>query len=448
MALLTNSAFADDYYSDDNVQLVVNDHVIPSSGTIINGCTMVPLRAIVEAMGGQIRTDKAATSIAATIGQSQAEFRLGQREVCIDGRRVLMSQATTRLQGITCIPLRFFADSWGARLDWSNEPKAVYIYSSEFRYSQKPSADGAIKAVFVSPSRALVSGDVMHIIVMGSPASRVTVDIEGVRSDIPAYEDRPGRYLAELPIDDTMHTDSGTITAKLEANGQQQKRIANDRATINIGTHAHTDDHTVSYSPGSNSIIDTKRPNITVRYSGCPLQRDSIHLWFDEQEYTHQLAFRPGFAIWRPSADLPYGKHHVRFTAIDSLGNPLSCEWYFVVSLAHAVISDSEELPRTLLNVFSPRFGDSVGEIFSVVGRATANSNVTITISELEGHERGIRSHRGFSITRTVQADLAGRFEAEFDLSTVRAGHRLRIVAEAENNTITSKPHFLEVVRR
>ena len=83
-----------------------------------------------------------------------------------------------------------------------------------------------------------------------------------------------------------------------------------------------------------------------------------------------------------------------------------------------------------------------------MVGRATANSNVTITISELEGHERGIRSHRGFSITRTVQADLAGRFEAEFDLSTVRAGHRLRIVAEAENNTITSKPHFLEVVRR
>lgn len=430
------------------VQLVVNDRILAVWGYILEGHTMVPLRAVAEAMNGQIAVDPQTKNITMSFPDLTVKFALEQRETSVNERRILMSKAPCRLQGTTYIPLRFFVDSCGARLDWSDYPKIAYLYSRDFQYERSEFSHGAIKAVFVSPHRELVSGDVLNIEVLALPASRVTLDIEGLQSDIPTYEERPGCYKAQLSISDTMKTFEGAVTANLVQNSQTARLTSHTKVSVNTPNSPSAHSTALRYSPGSNSHIVSRRPNITISYDDYSLQKDSIHLWFDEQEYTHQISYRTNCAIWRPAGELAFGKHHVRFSAKDTQGTPVTCDWYFAVVPDREFVSDSSALPTTKLRVSSPRFGDSVSDIFLVIGRATAGANVTVTVSEREGHERGIVSSPGITLTRTVKADLTGRFQAEFDVSAVRAGHRLGIVAEAELNTNVSQPYRIEVIRR
>ena len=430
-----------------SVQLVINDRILDVRGQIIDGYTFIPLRAAAEAMGGQITSDVRARHITMSLRNVTADFTLDRREVTVNERHILMGTAPRRIRGVTCVPLRFFVDSCGARLDWSNYPKIAYLYSQDYNYNRHEAGAGAIKAVFVSPHRPLATGDILNIEILALPASRVTVDIEGVQNGVPTYEDRPGCYKAQLTVSDSMKAFESSVTANLVQNGQTSALTSRTKVTVNA-LQQSASGSALHYSPAGNSLVVSRRPNITVSYDDYSLQRDSIRLWFDEQEYTHQIAFRTNCAIWRPAADLSYGKHHVRFSAKDSGSAPISCDWYFAVVPDKEVISDSDALPVTKLRVSSPRNGDGVNDIFTVFGRATAGSDVTITVTEREGRERGVVSSPGITITKTVQADLTGRFQAEFDVSAVRAGHRLSVVTEAEKNTVISHPHRLEVIRR
>ncbi len=442
-----SDASASELPDSSTVQLVVNDRVIEAPASIVDGCTMVPLRAVAEAMGGQITADASAQHITMSLNGLSASFTLGSREVDIERRRVLMSRAACLMKGSACVPLRFFVDSCGARLDWSEDPKIAYLYARDFRYKNN-SSNNTIKAIFLSPRRPLTSGDTLIIEIAAAPALRITVDIEGVKNDIPTYEERPGRYKAEVAIDDTMRAADGTVIAKTLKNAENVSLTARYKVTVNTASSCTDAKGVLRYSPAGHSLIASRRPNITVSYDNYSLQKNSVHLWFDEQEYTHQINYRSDSAVWRPASDVSFGRHHVRFAAKDSTGSPICCDWYFSVVPDREVITDSEALPVTKLRISSPRYGDSVNDIFSVIGRATAGSDVTITVREREGHERGIVSSPGIALTRTVKADLTGRFQAEFDVSAIRAGHRLGITAEADMNSVVSEPFRIEVVRR
>ena len=455
MCCLSLAAEADDYAVKlpskvskiCQVQLVVNDGAIDSEGTIIDGCTMVPLRPIVTAMGGDIQKSKDGKNVLVRIANHDASVTVGERKATVDKRAIVLSMAPRLIKGYTCVPLRFFVDSIGARLDWSDNPKIAYLYSEDFEYINQTTSDPLVQAVFVSPLRPLVSGEVINFEVYAAPASSVCLDVAGIKNGISAYEDRPGRYLASLTVDPTMKASKAKVTAYVVDGRKTGGTAARHTVSVNETSVVASPD-ILSIYPASNSTVFDLRPTITIGTERQAFKDNTARVWFDDIEYTHQLVVNSDLAYWRPSYNLGIGKHSVCFQALDMAGRVISCKWYFTVASKQRNISSSEVTPNILLRVYTPRQGDTVNGVFSVVGRATAGSNVTISVVERTGHENGIVAVERARWTQTVKADVTGRFEAEFDTGTVRAGHRLGITVQAERDDYPSHELRFEVVRQ
>ena len=109
--------------------------VDPGRGTvpmIISSRTMVPIRAIVEAMGGSIMWDNIERKITMTARGNTVEMWIGKTEMRINGVAKTMDVAPVIQNERTYVPVRFAAENLNAQIDWINSTReAVIIFASE-----------------------------------------------------------------------------------------------------------------------------------------------------------------------------------------------------------------------------------------------------------------------------------------------------------------------------
>lgn len=122
----------------DNPKMSVNGltkEVDPGRGTvpmIISSRTMVPIRAIVEAMGGSIKWDNIERKITMTARGNTVEMWIGKTEMRINGVAKTMDVAPVIQNERTYVPVRFAAENLNAQIDWINSTReAVIIFASE-----------------------------------------------------------------------------------------------------------------------------------------------------------------------------------------------------------------------------------------------------------------------------------------------------------------------------
>ncbi|QQE75522.1 glycosyl hydrolase [Brevibacillus composti] len=105
----------------------------PTPPTTINGTTMVPFRAISEAMGIRVQWEAQTQSITAIQSTDQGEktvlMQLNNPLVTVDGQTVTLPVAPYETNGSTLIPLRFFSEQFGAQVDWNQDTRTVSIAS-------------------------------------------------------------------------------------------------------------------------------------------------------------------------------------------------------------------------------------------------------------------------------------------------------------------------------
>lgn len=94
---------------------------------IINGRTMVPLRAIFQALGAQVDWDGATRTVTATKGNTVIVLVIGSPTAFKDGRPVTLAQPALLMAGRTMVPLRFIAESLGAVVNWDGTTQTVTI---------------------------------------------------------------------------------------------------------------------------------------------------------------------------------------------------------------------------------------------------------------------------------------------------------------------------------
>jgi|GEM_PF-2927910 len=105
-------------------------YVDPASNTapsIIQGRTMVPLRAVVEAMGGEVGWDDAERRIDLRLHGNHVQMRLGRRDVNVNGTTQSMDVVPQIVNGKTLIPARYVAEFLGASVDWVSRHNMVVI---------------------------------------------------------------------------------------------------------------------------------------------------------------------------------------------------------------------------------------------------------------------------------------------------------------------------------
>lgn len=92
-----------------------------------NGRTLVPLRAIFEALDTPLEWCGVSNVVSVNTEETQLRLPIGSKKVQLNGAEVELDVPGRVLQGRTLVPTRFIAQSLGATVDWEPSTKTVVV---------------------------------------------------------------------------------------------------------------------------------------------------------------------------------------------------------------------------------------------------------------------------------------------------------------------------------
>jgi len=115
--------------SANTISIVLNGRplVADVAPVIRNGRTLVPFRAIFEALGAEVSWDEATSTVAGYRGRQAIVLVIGNRTAWVDGPSVTLDVAPQIINGRTMVPVRFIAESMGAQVEWVAAANRVAI---------------------------------------------------------------------------------------------------------------------------------------------------------------------------------------------------------------------------------------------------------------------------------------------------------------------------------
>ena len=106
---------------------------------LISSRTMVPIRAVIEGMGGTVGWDDAAQRITLDALGHKVTMWLNKRDLTVDGANKTMDVAPQSVNGRTMVPVRFAAENVGCAVDWiASTNEIVIVFSAEGNGGAEP----------------------------------------------------------------------------------------------------------------------------------------------------------------------------------------------------------------------------------------------------------------------------------------------------------------------
>ena len=93
----------------------------------LNNRTMVPMRAIFEALGADVHWNESMQTVTATRDATNVQLTIGSTQAQVNGQTVVLDVPAMVTRGSTMVPLRFVSESLGADVSWSEPMQTVYI---------------------------------------------------------------------------------------------------------------------------------------------------------------------------------------------------------------------------------------------------------------------------------------------------------------------------------
>ena len=122
----------------DNPQMTVNGvkcEIDAGRGTtplVTNGRTLVPIRAIVEAFGGEVLWEESTQSVILNMDDDSIRLKIDSNTAYLNGQTRTLDVAPTVINERTMLPIRFVAEGFGLGVAWDGNTQTVYIISDSF----------------------------------------------------------------------------------------------------------------------------------------------------------------------------------------------------------------------------------------------------------------------------------------------------------------------------
>lgn len=118
--------------ADDSINVKMDGKLLrfdvpPAS---VEGRTLVPLRAIFEELGMDIKWDGKTQTVEGTRGKLKITLQVNNKKARAGDRDVELDVPGKIIEGRTLVPIRFVAESTGAKVFWDGAEKTVYISTS------------------------------------------------------------------------------------------------------------------------------------------------------------------------------------------------------------------------------------------------------------------------------------------------------------------------------
>ena len=118
--------------------------------TIVDSRTMIPARALAEAMGGTAGWDQSTQNVFLYANGNTVIMTLNKNEYMINGNSNVMDVAPVLINDRTLIPLRFAGEALGCKVEWFTETREIMVtfaISTKEQYSEGLNDNGFWKDI-------------------------------------------------------------------------------------------------------------------------------------------------------------------------------------------------------------------------------------------------------------------------------------------------------------
>lgn len=97
---------------------------------IVDGRTLVPLRAIFEELGATVDWDGNTQTVTSTKGEVTISMTIGKAEMYKNGKLITLDVVPQIVNGRTLVPVRAIAESFNIKVDWDGATSTVLLYEN------------------------------------------------------------------------------------------------------------------------------------------------------------------------------------------------------------------------------------------------------------------------------------------------------------------------------
>lgn len=131
--------------------------------TIIGGRTLVPLRAIFEAMGAKVDWNPATKTITGIKDNTKITLKVNSKLAYVNDSTVRIDVPATVINGRTLVPARFIAESLGTDVEWVRDSKTVVIASPKVVAFPDPNLEAAVRTSLKKNEGDILRSDLKKI---------------------------------------------------------------------------------------------------------------------------------------------------------------------------------------------------------------------------------------------------------------------------------------------
>ncbi len=115
--------------ADDDIEIVLNGTEMTFEQTpfIDDGTTLVPMRAIFEALDSTVEWDGETRSITSVKGDITITMQIDSFEMSVNDTKLTLEKAPIIVDDFTFVPLRAVAESFNAEVNWDGEKRLITI---------------------------------------------------------------------------------------------------------------------------------------------------------------------------------------------------------------------------------------------------------------------------------------------------------------------------------
>ena len=135
ISIMISSFAVSNVYANDNISVTINGvkqnyDVMP---VIINGRTLVPMRAIFESLGAKVGWIDHSKTVTGTRNNKTVKLKIDDYMAYIDGKETILDVPATIINSRTMVPVRFISEMLGEKVEWDGNTRTVMIDSDYVR---------------------------------------------------------------------------------------------------------------------------------------------------------------------------------------------------------------------------------------------------------------------------------------------------------------------------